>query len=100
MAFREIDLATSGDHVLVGGMSGFSIRVRKWFIKAGSTGQTVQWKDESGVNLTGPLTLAAFDGIGESELAGGLMETTPGSGLVMNLSDSQLIGGKLVFDYV
>ena len=100
MAFQMIDLSTSGNQVVVPGMNEYRVRVRKWILKAGSTGLTVQWKDEAGEGLTGPLCLAAYDGIGESEISGGLMQTTKGTGLVLNLSDSQAIGGKVVFEYV
>jgi hypothetical protein len=98
--FQAIDLSGSGDHVVVPGIAGYAVRVRKWFVKAGATGLTVRWKDESGASLTGALPLAAYDGIGEGEVSGGLMQTGKGRGLVLNLSDAQAVGGKVVFEYV
>ena len=100
MAFQAIDLSSAGDQLVVPGISGFRVRVRKWFLKAGATGLTVQWKDESGQVMTGPICLTGFDGIGEGELSGGLMQTSPGKGLVLSLSVAQPIGGKVVFEYV
>lgn len=94
----RVDVQSSGDTVLVGGVNGQSIRVMRALLTvfaSGSNLDIVSWKDTTPQNLSGPLYFMGLGGITLDDSGEPWWVTAVGKGLVLSQTQICAIGGDI-----
>ena len=77
---------TAAANTVRAGIVGKRIRLIGGMLNAGAAGCTFKWQDGAVDDLSGSITVAANGAILDKEVPGGLVETTDGKALIMNIS--------------
>ena len=77
---------TAAVNTVRAGIVGKRIRLIGGMLNAGAAGCTYKWQDGTETDLSGAITVAANGVILDKEAQGGLVETTDGKALIMNIS--------------
>lgn len=93
--FASIDTATSGDNTIVAAVTTKKIRVLSVSLVC-SAAVAVRWKSAAATNVSGAMSFAANGGY-SAESQFGLLETTAGEALVLNLSVAQQVSGHVSY---
>lgn len=103
MKYAKIDLAGTGDEVVITGVAGKKFRVLDYAITSPNNA-TIQWKSGGGSQLSGTMHISANGSIvavgGYQTPAGmfGLMETVSGESLLID--SSHACGGHLTYQEI
>lgn len=91
----KVDASASGDAEIVAAVPGKSIVLGRFFlVTAAAVG--VKWRSGA-TDLSGPLPAGVCGQIDDSDMDSGLLATSPGEALVLNLSDAVQVGGYVTY---
>ena len=95
--FAKVDVNSLGDNTIIAAVAGKKLRLLGVVLVAAGI-VTVKIKSDS-TDLTGPMDMAA-NGTLESHTAWGLLETSAGEALVLNLSSAAEVAGCLQYQEI
>jgi hypothetical protein len=93
--FAKISASSSGDNTVVSAVTGKKIRVLNWALTANGT-VSIKWRSNT-TDITGLRPLIQYASAGRSGGPTGVMETSVGEALNLNLSAAVSCGGELQY---
>ena len=93
--FAVINAGSSGDNPIVTGVAGKSVRLLSYVLVA-TAAVNCEWQDGGGATLSGAMNFAANGGVSAASPTGLLM-TTDGDHLVLNLSAATAVDGHISY---
>lgn len=93
-----VDLAASGDNIIVAAVAGQSVRVHKLFLVLGGD-TNLTFKDGAGAEFDGPLAMKANGAIvfDESLPPRHWFKTSVGNAFIINLSNAVQLSGRVYY---